>query len=134
MGNCKEKTRPDIDRVFDLERRWSAADQLLIAVLNATEAPVVTIPIALTHPTAGTRPRRNIHGSRLLARDCAADDRAADNATGNRRAEGALRARRRRGERGECCDRKQRGKCLLHVWDSPERCGASRAPGDLTRD
>src|SRR5579864_8887656 len=105
-----------------------------VAILNATEAPVVTIPIALTHPTAGRRRRCHIDGSRLLARDCAADDRSSDNATGNRRAKGALRARRRRGERGERCDRKQRGKCLLHVWDSPERCGASRAPGDLTRD
>jgi hypothetical protein len=61
----------------------------------------------------------------LAGGHCTADDRTTDDATGNCGAERALSAGRGRGERtGDCCDRKERSKCLLHVLDSPEGCGA----------
>jgi hypothetical protein len=105
-------------RAFRNRSAWLGADQILLANLDAAEAPLITIPETLTLPVTAFHVNR---GRRSLARgNRAADDGATDDAAGNRGAESALRAGRGRGERaGNHCDSKERSKCLVHVLDSP---------------
>src|SRR5262249_30868793 len=106
-----------------------------IAVLHAAEAPVVAIPIALTHPPAGAGARSDVNRRRSLAcGNRAADDRATNDAAGNRRAKRALGARGRGAEGGKRRDRKQCGKCLLHVLESPGDAALRQTPGISERD
>jgi hypothetical protein len=116
------------DAEFSADRFRSTAD------LNAAEGPLVTIPEALTNPTAGRSldiyrgaiGRRGSGGGDGSADNCAADDSAGDGS-----AEAALGAGWGRGKRtGDRCNRDEGSKCLLHVLGSPGDDGAlTSAPG-----